>query len=103
MNVFATEKKTKLHRIKIVLFLTYHIWCYGEYFITEYVIMRTNIHVLLCIAFCSVLGYRHIEGNDGSRTMVLNEFGQLALCVLCKLHANKCYRVNRCLKLVKGL
>ena len=31
-------EKKKLHKIKIVVFLTWHMWCYDAYFITKYVI-----------------------------------------------------------------
>ena len=32
-------EKTKLHKIEIVVFSIYHMWCYDAYFVTIYVIM----------------------------------------------------------------
>ena len=35
-------EKTKLHKIKIVVFLIWHVWCYDAYFVTFYVIMTSK-------------------------------------------------------------
>ena len=35
-------EKTKLHKIKIVVFWTRHMWCYDAYFVTNYVIMTSK-------------------------------------------------------------
>ena len=35
-------EKTKLHKIKIVVFFIRHMWCYVAYFVTNYVIMTSK-------------------------------------------------------------
>ena len=34
-------EKTNLHKIKIVVFLISHMWCYDVYFVMNYVIMTS--------------------------------------------------------------
>ena len=37
----GNEENTKLHKIKIVVFLIVHTWCYDSYFVTNYVLMTS--------------------------------------------------------------
>ena len=38
---FGNGKKTNLHKIKIVVFLIAHMWCFDAYFVTNYIIMTS--------------------------------------------------------------
>ena len=43
-------EKTNLHKVKIVVFLISHIWCYEVYFVMNYVIMTSRrIHNIVCL------------------------------------------------------